>query len=185
MLSVYLKCCWSICGLVRLNYREYLHKQKSSTMKKMVFFLLFNCNYLIGQQSINSSGGNGTGTGGSFSYSLGQTDYVAATGTNGKVSQGVQQPFEIFLLGANQLPEISSEWRIYPNPTTDIVSIKNDNDDVIVNYQLFDVTGKLIATSTDKVQSNEINMTSLAKGNYILVIQTNNNSTKTFKIIKK
>ncbi|WP_298393526.1 T9SS type A sorting domain-containing protein [Flavobacterium sp.] len=154
-------------------------------MKKMIFFLLFSCNYLIGQQSINSSGGNGIGIGGSFSCSLGQTDYVAVTGTNGKVSQGVQQPFEFFVLDVNQLPEISLEWRIYPNPTTDIVFIKNDNDDVIINYQLIDVTGKLIATSTNKKQSNEINLTSLEKGNYILVIQTKSNLTKTFKIIKK
>ena len=154
-------------------------------MKKIILFLLFSTNYLFAQQSVNSSGGNGSGTGGSLSFSLGQIDYVYANGSNGSVSQGVQQPFEIFMLGTNEIPEITLELSIYPNPTVDILYIKNKNVALEFIYQLFDVTGKLIASSTKMVQQDQIDVSSFQSGTYILNIKTNNNASKSYKIIKK
>lgn len=154
-------------------------------MKKIILFLLFSSNYLFAQQSVNSSGGNGFGGGGSLSFSLGQIDYVYANGSNGSVSQGVQQPFEIFMLGTNEIPEITLELSIYPNPTVDILYIKNKNVALEFIYQLFDVTGKLIASSTKMVQQDQIDVSSFQSGTYILNIKTNNNASKSYKIIKK
>jgi hypothetical protein len=154
-------------------------------MNKYLLFLLLGFSYTYAQQSVNSSGGEGTGTGGNFSFSVGQLDYVSASGSNGSVSQGVQQPFEIFVLGTDEIPEISLELSIYPNPTTDVLFIKNKNTRLEFNYQLFDITGKLIASSSKMVQVDQIDMTSLVSGTYLLHIQANNNSTKSFKIIKK
>lgn len=48
--------------------------------------------------------GNATGTGGTSSYSIGQVVYASATGTNDSVNQGMQQPFEIFILGNDDFP---------------------------------------------------------------------------------
>lgn len=154
-------------------------------MKKIILFLLFSSNYLFAQQSVNSSGGNGSGTGGSLSFSLGQIDYVYANGSNGSVSQGVQQPFEIFMLGTNEIPEITLELSIYPNPTIDILYIKNKNVALEFIYQLFDVTGKLIASSTKMMRQDQIDVSSFQSGTYILNIKTNNNASKSYKIIKK
>lgn len=154
-------------------------------MKKIILFLLFSSNYLFAQQSVNSSGGNGFGGGGSLSFSLGQIDYVHANGSNGSVSQGVQQPFEFFVLGTNEIPEITLELSIYPNPTVDILYIKNKNIALEFIYQLFDVTGKLIASSTKMVQQDQIDVSSFQSGTYILNIKTNNNASKSYKIIKK
>ncbi len=44
------------------------------------------------QQSVNTSGANGSGSGGSVSLSIGQVVYNFTTGTTGQVNQGVQQP---------------------------------------------------------------------------------------------
>ena len=154
-------------------------------MNKYLLFLLLGFSYTYAQQSVNSSGGEGTGTGGNFSFSVGQLDYVSATGSNGSVSQGVQQPFEIFVLGTDEIPEISLELSIYPNPTTDVLFVKNENSDIKFNYQLFDIAGKTMASSPKMVQVDQIDMTSLVSGTYLLHIQTNNNLTKSFKIIKK
>lgn len=154
-------------------------------MKKIILFLLFSSNYLFAQQSVNSSGGNGFGGGGSLSFSLGQIDYVYANGSNGSVSQGVQQPFEIFMLGTNEIPEITLELSIYPNPTIDILYIKNKNVALEFIYQLFDVTGKLIASSTKMMRQDQIDVSSFQSGTYILNIKTNNNASKSYKIIKK
>ncbi len=54
---------------------------------------------LQAQTSVNATGGNASGSGGSASYSVGQVVYTTHTGTNGSVAQGVQQPFEISVVG--------------------------------------------------------------------------------------
>jgi len=51
---------------------------------------------LQAQESVNATGGNALGNGGTASYSVGQMIYTTNTGTGGNtVAQGVQQPFEI------------------------------------------------------------------------------------------
>jgi hypothetical protein len=154
---------------------------------KILFFLCSFLFFLKGnaQQSINAGGGDATGSNGKVSFTIGQIDYVTATGSGGSVSQGVQQPFEIFTLGTDDIPEIKLEFSIYPNPTTDLLYIKNGNNDLKFKYQLFDISGKLIFTSFTSVQEDQINMTSYQAGTYILVIQSDNNLTKSFKILKK
>ena len=149
----------------------------------IAFFVCFQISNA--QQSVNSSGGDGTGTGGNFSFSVGQIDYVSATGSNGSVSQGVQQAFEIIVLGTDEIPEISLELSIYPNPTTDVLFIKNKNANLDFNYQLFDITGKLITASSKMAQVNQIDMTTFERGTYILFIRANNSLSKSFKITKK
>jgi hypothetical protein len=155
-------------------------------MKKILFLLLFSSNCLIAQQSVNSSGGNGTGTGGNFSFSVGQIDYVSATGSNGSMSQGVQQPFEIFTLGNNEYTTIQLQAVVFPNPTTENVNLSITNLEIEnLEYDLYDVTGKMI--SHQKITTNEtlISMENLSAGNYFIAVNENNKSLKIFKIIKK
>lgn len=155
---------------------------------KNIFFLCSFFFVLSGnaQQSLNASGGNGIGTGGSFSYTVGQIDYVSATGTNGSISQGVQQPFEIFTLGTDNFPSIQLEVIVYPNPTTDNVNLSITNLSIDnLYFELYDILGKTIAKQ--KIISNEtqISMENLSAGNYFIVVNENNKNLKTFKIIKK
>lgn len=59
----------------------------------MAFFLL-SLTGLQSQEAILTSGGNASGSGGTVSYSIGQTFYTTYMGANGSVSHGVQHPFE-------------------------------------------------------------------------------------------
>ena len=55
--------------------------------------LLFVSHSIFSQESINASGSEATGSGGTVSYSVGQVFYSSQTGTNGNtLSEGVQQP---------------------------------------------------------------------------------------------
>ena len=65
---------------------------------KTTFLILFIFISLvsISQESVNASGGNATGSGGSISYTIGQIDYIEASGVGGSVNQGIQQAYEIF-----------------------------------------------------------------------------------------
>jgi hypothetical protein len=154
-------------------------------MKKIVFFLLLGCNYLMAQQSVNASGGNSTGSGGSFSYSVGQIDYVSVIGSNGSLSQGVQQAFEIFTLGTDNFPTITLQVIVYPNPTVNNLTLKIDNyssENLLI--LLYDVFGKVIFQQ--KITQNEtaITMENLQAANYFLHVSDKGKSIKTFKIIK-
>ena len=55
---------------------------------------------LQAQESVNATGGNAQGSGGSVSYSVGQLFYLIITGETGSVSEGVQQPYEISVVTA-------------------------------------------------------------------------------------
>ncbi|MBI5540627.1 MAG: T9SS type A sorting domain-containing protein [Bacteroidia bacterium] len=137
-------------------------------------------------QSLNCSGGEAIGSGGSVSYSFGQTTYTTNNGITGSIAQGIQQPFEISTVtNLNDNNEIILEMLAYPNPTTNFLQLKtsNYNNENII-YQLTDVNGKLIETK--KIENNITNivMENLTPANYFLTVFINNKETKTFKIIK-
>lgn len=52
---------------------------------------------LQAQEVILTSGGNASGSGGTVSYSIGQTFYTTYTGANGSASHGVQHPYETLI----------------------------------------------------------------------------------------
>jgi hypothetical protein len=91
---------------------------KTIIMKlNLLLFLLFG--FLIpkahSQSAIVVAGGDATGTGGKVSYSVGQIAFTYASGTNGSVTQGVQQPFEISNLGNDDFPTITLEMTVSYN----------------------------------------------------------------------
>ncbi len=161
-----------------------MKKQKllKTTLLCSIFFVLFSAS---AQQANVASGGNATGTGGSSSYSVGQVAYTNATGTNGSVNQGVQQPFEIFTLGNDDFPEITLLMTVYPNPTTSLVNLNIQNYALEnLNFQLFDINGRLIQSQKITTAETQIQMENLAAAVYLLNLLDKNKLVKTFKIIK-
>jgi len=68
-----------------------------NTMKRTILFIAFlSISFVLqAQESIHGSGGNGTGSGGTISFSFGQFAYTTYFQTSSSVAQGVQHPFEI------------------------------------------------------------------------------------------
>ena len=80
---------------------------------------------LQAQESVNATGSNASGSGGSASYSVGQVVYTTNTGTNGSMAQGVQQPYEILVAtGLEEAKSINLTVSAYPNPTTDYLTLE-------------------------------------------------------------
>lgn len=141
------------------------------------------------QEAITASGGSFTEDAGSFSYSIGQVVYTTATGSNGIVPLGVQQPYKFRMdpgIDYEKLPILNC--MVYPNPTKNFLTLKIE--DMIdfplstLSFQLFDIEGKLIEKK--KITSNETNipMINLVPAVYQLIV-IYNNEVKTFQIIKK
>ncbi|EFK96716.1 conserved hypothetical protein [sediment metagenome] len=145
---------------------------------------------LTAQVTIPSSGGNFSGSGGSVSFSIGQTIYTTNTATNGSMAQGVQQAFEISVtIGIEEAKNISLKCSVYPNPTIDILVLKVENFDIKnLSYKLFNVGGKLLENKKLESTETSIVMSRFAAGTYFLKILRTQKSVsheiKTFKIIK-
>jgi hypothetical protein len=137
------------------------------------------------QDAILTSGGNESSAGGSVSYSIGQIAYVYANDSGGSASQGIQQPFEIFVLGINDFPEITLQMGVYPNPTmaNATLNIANYNAENI-SYALFDLGGKQIFSKKIAPEGTQIPMENLSSTIYFLKVLDQNKVLKTFKIIK-
>ena len=135
------------------------------------------------QESINASGGNTVGTGGSVSYSVGELVYTTKTGSNGSLVEGIQQPYEIYTTLGIKETSINLGLSAYPNPTTDYLTLKVEEMDNL-NYQLFDMQGKLIIKRKVLKKSTIVSMERLEGAVYFLNIIKNNKLIKTFKIIK-
>ena len=146
-------------------------KQKKTFMS--IAFLLLGLGGLHAQESPTAAGGEATGTGGTASYSVGQVVYTTATGTNGSVAQGVHQPYEIStVVGINETT-IQLELSVYPNPTTNYLTLKVEKTENL-NYQLFDMQGKIIENQKVANNSTTIKMEDLPIATYFLKVTKNN-----------
>jgi hypothetical protein len=76
----------------------------------------------------------------------------------------------------------NTKGMVYPNPATDIVSIVSNDNAMISNVQIIDVTGRLVLEQTEYETS--ININSLKSGIYMISYQEDSVS-KTAKFIKK
>ena len=153
-----------------------------------VTFLLLGLGVINAQETVTTTGGEASGMGGSSSYTVGQVVYTTNTGINGSVAQGVQQPYEIYVTtGVNQTA-INLEMIVYPNPTTNYISLKVDASTSLNNqnlsYQLFDMQGKVIENKKVTADNTIIKMEALPKATYFLKVTDNTKTVKTFKVIK-
>ena len=167
-------------------YIEKKLNQCRTTKALLVFCFLFGgVMYLPAQNAPVSSGGVSSGTGGSATYSIGQTDFITANGSNGTITQGLQQPYEILVLSGIEISEINLSVSVFPNPTSDIITLSvKDLSTENLSYALYDLQGKLI--KKDKLSGNEtaITMGDLSNASYLIMVTDNKKEIKTFRIIK-
>lgn len=137
------------------------------------------------QNNTVTSGGDATGSNGKINYTVGQTNFISETGSNGNVTQGVQQPYEItVVLGINN-KDINLTSSIYPNPASSYVTLNFNNDDPKnISYLLYDSSGKLYQQKKVNGKQTLISMTDLADGVYFIKVLDNKSELKLFKIIK-
>jgi hypothetical protein len=156
-------------------------------MKSTLIILLasFCCIPCQGQESVNSSGGNASGSAGTVSYSIGQVVYTTNTSSSGSSAQGVQHAYEIFTVG---IPETVVNFSIlaFPNPTVDQITLQlSELIQEPLSYQLFDMQGRMLTQSTITEQQTVIDMKSLAKASYFIhVVTQENKKVQSFKIVK-
>jgi hypothetical protein len=158
-------------------------KQKKTYLS--IILLLGFALSIQAQQATTAAGGTASGIGGTVTYSVGQVVYTTITGSSGSAAQGVQQPYELYVVSGIENSLINLELTAYPNPTTRFLILKVDGVDVsMFNFELYDGIGKIIESRKIRSTDESIDMDTLPSATYYLKVSKNNNPIKTFKIIK-
>ena len=157
-------------------------------MKTFYCFIICICYSLnlSAQQASTSTGGNASGTNGNISYSVGLVNYTVNKTTSGSVSQGVQIPYEIFILtGVDDTKKMNINLTVFPNPTNDYLMLTIESTSIKnLSYQLLNNNGKQVASQKLEGTSTKVDMNNFAAAPYFITITENNKVIKSFKIIK-
>ncbi len=137
------------------------------------------------QTSVNASGGDASGSGGTVAYSVGQVVYTSNSASTGTVDQGVQHAYEIYTVSIKEIA-MNISLTAFPNPTTENLTLRiSDYNNEKLSYQLFDLQGKALNTGQIVGPQTLINMNSLPRATYFLnVLDQENKKVQSFKIIK-
>lgn len=136
------------------------------------------------QQAVVSIGGVDSASGGSLSYTIGQVVYESNTTSNGQVSEGVQQPYEIYdVTGVRDVVEMKGV-ELYPNPARDNLTIEIDQN--TASYTVVGMNGNSLRESVQLNKGkNNIDLSGFAQGVYFVKVQsTDQSEMKIFKVIK-
>lgn len=158
--------------------------RKSYTMKKFnLFLLLFTIAFSgFSQEILMPAGGTAAGSGGSVSFSVGQTFFHTWEQTGWIISEGVQQPHEILIpIG---IEEKEMTFKVYPNPASTRIKVINDHQyPGPLSWKLSDLAGN--EKNQGKIIDDEtiIRIDEYPSGTYILSIFQNDDPILHHKII--
>lgn len=84
----------------------------------------------------------------------------------------MQQPYEIsIVLGMKEQQGISLSCQVYPNPSTSYLVLEVENDDFSdLQYQLYDMAGKLLKNDRVVSMTSRINMSDYVPASYLLQV---------------
>lgn len=99
----------------------------------------------------------------------------------GATSLGLVKISKNTILG-NQETDKKSEIKIFPTVVEDFLNVKSNQK--ITKIKIFDASGKLMNDNLSVI-SNQVNLSFLKKGNYLLQVISANQNSQVFKIIKK
>lgn len=151
----------------------------------LIIFFFAIISSIHAQETVNTSGGDASGIGGTVAYSVGQIFFITNSGNTGSKSQGVQQPYEIYIYSGLEEFETILAFEVYPNPTDGMLILETSGIFTgTLTYQLYDLHGKLLRLEQFSGNKTTILMKELAPAVYFLKILDQDKVVKTFKIIK-
>jgi hypothetical protein len=173
-----------IIASIPLKIKRFIQMKRIRFRFLTLLMLGFGISTVGAQSGTVSSGGDASGSGGSVSYSVGQVLFTPNYGETGTVLHGMQQPYEIYTVGVEDLAWDLS-MSVFPNPTFSRLILEvTDHNTEGMHYQLFSAEGRLIEDRDLDGPRTRIDMQSGLAGTYYLVVTLEQKPIKTFKIIK-
>ncbi|MBP6183141.1 T9SS type A sorting domain-containing protein [Flavobacterium sp.] len=133
-------------------------------------------------QVVGSAGNTARSGNTLLTWTIGEPIVNTATTTNNVLTQGFNQGL-LLITAIDELKNTTIS--IQPNPTSDFVIIKLDDQNLInAQYTLTDINGKVIQQNKIENKQTSVSFQDLANTTYFIQVSTNNQKAKTFKIIK-
>lgn len=79
--------------------------------------------------------------------------------------------------------ELFKRVKVYPNPSNGVVTISNPTNIQLKKIEVFNVLGARIKVFTKNLDTNSLNLNDLKKGMYILKLVSEDNKTKTQRLV--
>lgn len=139
---------------------------------------------MVAQQTVASAGGDGGGSGGKISFTVGQLAFAPAGNESITVNAGVQHAYEVFVISdTKELPGL--QMKVYPNPSAERVTL-NTGESLKPGlvYQLFDGAGNLLQQHEIVSSQTDIALDKLPAAGYLLRVLQADKEIKVFKIVK-
>ena len=176
-----------------MRKRKVILKQNNQKMKlyksfiAVLFFITCEPSFVRAQSGVVAGGGKVSGSGGNVSYSIGQVNDITIKNNVRTVTQGLQQPFEIFVIEEDSI--IRKDFQIsataYPNPASAYLRLRIDEGKIEdLYYKIFDEQGRLISQQKIVDKLTTISLNELGNSLYFVKVYKSIFLMKTFKIIK-
>jgi hypothetical protein len=139
-------------------------------------------------ETIITTGSNASGSSGSVAYSIGQVFYTyIGEQSVYNVAQGVQQLGKDSSLGIPEIDNPKTEIFVFPNPTSDFVSVSMKGFELENgqrSFKLYDIQGRLLKQNTINQDETQVSLNNLSPSIYMLLVYIDNKILKSFKVIK-
>lgn len=135
------------------------------------------------QQNTVASGGDGTGSGGSISFSVGQIDYLFTASPAGSLSPGVQQSYPDLEISVGELA-LPFAMQLYPNPTRSLTVLELPDDGALWHAELCDARGRTVSRHDRLTGFNQLDLSVVSSGMYHLRIYRNTQFAGHFKVMR-
>lgn len=148
------------------------------------FVPIISAGQAMAQNNTVASGADISGSGGNLSYSIGQIEYETLTSSAGTITQGVQQPYEIWSVSIDE-PDSQFAFNLFPNPSIDHITLRVEGLPFSdLRYGVYDMTGKLLKTGSIYSMDTFISMDEFANATYLVKVSDAKKEYKIFKVIK-
>lgn len=140
---------------------------------------------LSAQQATVTTGGEAEGPSGSVSYSIGQVNDQFISDNDGLLSEGVQQPYELFIITDLDNPSLLISAKVYPNPTMEELMVEIQEGVTSGLYlEIYNSEGIVVKRQKMEAAVHRIQLQEYAAGIYYLHILDGHLPLKQFKIVK-
>jgi len=138
---------------------------------------------LMAQSSPVCSGGEGSGPGGTISFSVGQLVVESTTDSEGSISPGVQQSYESASVYVNE-SLFDNTLVLYPNPTTQFLHL--DFGKIFTGQvMVFDAAGNVILNQNVNTMECRIDASGWSSGLYMVHVIKDNESAAIHSVLKQ
>ncbi len=133
----------------------------------------------------------------SLYYNNNKANYISEIGTDGEkiyfnynTEANGYELFEVISelnLATSEVVKTDEKSLIYlyPNPASDFIRIKNESTKKIDSFLIYDFSGKIISEGKYIGENQNIDISNMNKGTYIIEVKTNSGKSYSHKFIKK